>query len=343
MATMGTALVYGAGVIGSVYAARLVQAGVDVTVAARGDRHAAIREGGLRIRHVFLGLEERADVRLVERPPAGGAYDLALVTVRAGQIQGVLQDLTERVRAPVVLVIGNNFQGHAQQRDLVGAARYVLGFGAFGGYREGGVIVYLDGRRPGRERPEHRSATTLGVLGPEAADALATARRTLEDAGLPTKISPDIVAWLVCHAALVFPLAGAMYAAGGDQARVCRTRDVLVLGVRACREMFRSLRSLGVSTQPAALRTLLRTPEPLIVGMLSRGLAGEAARVAILGHANAVGGRDEIAAQARLLDARARLSGLPHPSWDRLLPYFDPAASDPLIPDGSRKLRLRLY
>jgi glycine/D-amino acid oxidase-like deaminating enzyme len=45
-------LIYGAGVIGSVYAVRFAHAGFDVTVMARGDRLNAIRSGGLRTRHV---------------------------------------------------------------------------------------------------------------------------------------------------------------------------------------------------------------------------------------------------------------------------------------------------
>jgi 2-dehydropantoate 2-reductase len=53
----GRVLIYGAGVIGSVYAVRLAKAGFDVTLAARGERLEAIRSHGLRIRHAFLAEE----------------------------------------------------------------------------------------------------------------------------------------------------------------------------------------------------------------------------------------------------------------------------------------------
>jgi 2-dehydropantoate 2-reductase len=335
-------LVFGAGVIGSVYAVRLAKAGFDVTVSARGERLEAIRSGGLRIRHAFLAEEERAEVRLVERPDPSDRYDLVLVTVRAGQVLNALAALKPGTDSRAVAVIGNNFVGHAEQSALVGQQRFVLGFGAFGGYRDAGIIVYLDGRTVEQPGTERRGATTLGVMGPEAEPALAFTKEILENAGLPVRVSTDMVAWLVCHAALVFPLAGAIYAAAGGQERTCRTRDALVLGFRAFRELFRALRRLGVRVEPNSLQTFLRTPEPLVVRMLSRMLSRDSARVAMFGHANAAGGRDEIAGQALRLDAFVRKAGVPLPSWERLLPRFEPGRVPPLA-DGSRALRLRLW
>jgi ketopantoate reductase len=293
----------------------------------------------LRIRHVFLAEEERADVRLVERPDPSGRYDLALVAVRSGQVVDALRALGPCAGCRSVAVIGNNLSDHACQAEIAGRDRFVLGFGSFGGYRDAGAIVYLDGRTRERPEPRRRSPTTLGVMGEEAEPALAFAKAALEDAGLPVRVSTDMVAWLTCHAALVFPLAGAIYAAGGGQERTCRNRDALVLGFRAFREIFRALRKLGVRVDPASLRTLLRTPEPLVVRMLARGLSRDSARVAVFGHANAAGGRDEIAGQARTLDAIVRKAGVPMPNWERLLPHFEPGRVPPLT-DGSRTLRL---
>jgi 2-dehydropantoate 2-reductase len=335
-------LVFGAGVIGSVYAVRLAKAGFDVTVSARGERLAAIRAGGLRIRNVFTVEEETADVRLVERLNPSERYDLVLVIVRAGQVLDALKALGPCVGCRAVAVIGNNFSGHADQAALVGRERFVLGFGSFGGYRDAGVIVHLDGRPAEQPGPERRSPTTLGVMEPEAEPALAFAKGILEGAALPVRVSTDMAAWLICHAALVFPLAGGIYAAGGGQERTCRTRDALVLGFRAFRELFRALRKLGVRVEPASLRPLLRTPEPLVVRMLSRMLLRDSARVAVFGHANAAGGRDEIAGQAVRLDALVRKAGVPMPNWERLLPHFEPGRVPPLA-DGSRVLRLRLW
>jgi 2-dehydropantoate 2-reductase len=336
-------LIYGAGVIGSVYAVRLAKAGHAVAVLARGQRLEAIRGSELTIRHVFLGETESAEVEAIERLDLGARYDMVLCALRSGQILEVLRDVARLPRPGAVVVLGNNLEDYDKQAATVGTDRLVLAFGSFGGLREGGTIAYLDGRTRKRPAATRHSPTTLGVLSSAAQPALDLALQVLRSSDLPCEISRDIRSWLLCHAALVFPLAGGIYAAAGEQARVCRTRDAVVLGVRAARELLQALRHLGYAIEPPRLRRLLAMPEPLLVGMLRKGLAGESARVAMFGHANASGGRAEIGGQAAVLDHIARRSGRPLPSWDRLLPYFREGSEAALVPDGSRSVRLRLW
>lgn len=335
-------LVYGVGVIGSVYALRMSKAGMDVSVVARGERLAAIRASGLVIRHSLLGDEESADVAVLEAAPESAAYDLIILALRSGQVESALRALAEARVAGPLAVIGNNLGDLRAQAAIVGGERFLPGFGMIGGYRDGDAIVYLDGRSPKKRDLSSLGKTTLGIIDERARPALDSVSRILEEAGLPVTESPDIASWLVYHAALVFPLAGSMYAAGGDQARYCRTRDAITLGVRACRELFGALSAQGLAMQPKSLKSLARMPEWMLVPLLAKRLAGESARVAMFGHANAPGGRDEISRQSAVLDAIVRKAGRPMPSWERLLPCFGASGADRLIPDGSRNLRLRV-
>lgn len=332
-------LVVGAGVIGSVYAARLAQAGHRVTLLARGSRLRELEQHGLRLRHVLLDADERVEVEIAETPKPG-PWDATIVAVRADQIDPTLAALAP-LETPAFAVIGNNLGDPRAQQLTAGPERLVLGFGAFGGVRTlDGRIDYVDGRSLRRASTKHRSATTLGVLSERARPALLLLQRLLDDAQLPSKRSDDIVGWLQCHAALVLPLAAAINATGGDQARFCRTRDAVVLGLRAVRELLGALRSLGVATQPAGLRHLLRVPELLLVPLIQRRLASESARVAVFGHATAPGGHDELDFLGRTLDVRIRGAKGDRPAWTRLAPWFLPDRP-PLIPDGARTLTLR--
>jgi len=335
-------LVCGVGVIGSVYALRLAKAGHDVHVLARGERLQAIRETGLHIHQIFLNEEESAEVGVLEEVNPGDRYDMVLVVVRSGQISKVLEKVATLSKPQACLVLGNNLGDYAEQEAIVGSDCFILGFGAFGGYREGGTIVYLDGRSKKNPDRSARTKTTLGIISQEASAALDMVRNIFDSAGLPWAVCDDMPSWLLCHAALVFPLAGGMYAAGGDQERVCRTRDAAVLGIRACKELLKALRSLGYRIEPKRLKTLLRTPEPFLVRMVMKALTGEGARVAMFAHANAPGGRSEISGQAMVLDTLVRSSGRNLPSWERLIPYFqeNPPA---LLPDGSRSIAVRLF
>jgi len=337
----GKVLVYGVGVIGSVYAARFSEAGFAVSVLARGERLASLRSTGLRVRQVFLEEEKTVAVAILEHLEAGAAWDLILVAVRAGQIVPALRTLAEAGQSGPILVVGNNLGPWDEESAIVGEARLVLGFGAFGGYRDGESVVYLDGRTKRKPGPENISRTTVGILSEAARPAMEVVRGMLAAARLPSSESPDIQAWLVCHAALVFPLAGAIYAAGGEQGRTCRTRDAIVLGIRACRELFGALKALGVTVEPESLRKMLSMPEPLLVHTLRKGFAKESARVAMFGHANAAGGHGEIAGTASVLDSIVRRAGLPLPSWDTLLPHFPGDGQVPPLRDGARTIRLR--
>ncbi|MBL8924046.1 MAG: FAD-dependent oxidoreductase [Myxococcaceae bacterium] len=332
-------LVVGAGVIGSVYAARLAEGGHRVTLVARGRRLRELEERGLRLRQVLLGADERVEVEVVPSPKPA-SWDAIVVAVRADQIDPTLASLSA-TDAKAIAVIGNNLGDPRAQQLTAGPERLVLGFGAFGGVRTGdGRIDYVDGRSRWRSSTRRRRATTLGVLSDRARPALALVQAALDDARVPYATSEDIVGWLQCHAALVLPLAAAINATGGDQDRFCRTRDAVVLGLRAVRELLRALRSLGVETQPAGLRHLLRIPEPLLVPLIQRRLAGESARVAVFGHATAEGGHDELDFLGRTLDVRVRGAPGHRPAWTRLAPWFLPDRP-PLIPDGARALTLR--
>jgi ketopantoate reductase len=337
-------LICGMGVIGSIYALRLAKAGCLVTGLARGERLAALRARGVEIHNIFTEETETADITVVDQVPRREEFDMVMVVVRSGQILDVLGRLREsHVSARAVAVIGNNMEDLEGQAAAAGKDRFVPGFGAFGGYREGGLIQYLDGRTREKNGTEQRSKTTLGILGAEARPALETIRAMLTAAGLLVSENPDMRAWFLYHAALVFPLAGAIYSAGGGQERFCRTRDAIVLGIRACHECTRALRSLGYGIQPKSLKSLTIIPEWAMARLLSQRMRGEAARVAMFGHANAPGGREEISGQAAVLDRIVSRSGKPLPHWKRLLPYFKQLGNAPLLADGSRELRLRVW
>lgn len=77
-------LIYGAGVIGSLYAVLFREAGYDVTVYARGRRLEILESKGL------LYLQKRkikqADVRIVSNLLDDDVYDFIFLSVRENQI-----------------------------------------------------------------------------------------------------------------------------------------------------------------------------------------------------------------------------------------------------------------
>lgn len=79
-------LIYGAGVIGSIYAARLYEAGYNVTLLARGERFKSLKENGVIVKNVLTGKQTIHNVPLTQQLATNDSYDIIIVTVRADQL-----------------------------------------------------------------------------------------------------------------------------------------------------------------------------------------------------------------------------------------------------------------
>jgi 2-dehydropantoate 2-reductase len=321
-------LVYGAGVLGSLYAGKLHQAGYDVTLLARGQRLAELREHGLILVEDGTGRLEHFPVRVISELAPEDAYDLALVIVRKNQVPGVLPDFAANQHTPNVLFMCNNAAGPEQMVQALGRERVLLGFPGGGGQREEGVVRYM---LAGKAQP-----TTIGEVDGARTGRLAQIAAVIQDAGLPVKISANMDAWLKTHVALVSPIGNAIYLAGGSNYRLARTPDGLVLMFRAIKEGLRVLDALHIPITPSRYRVLWWLPEPLVVAVLRRRLATPAAELALARHANAA--RDEMLRVAVEFRALAAQSGIPTPAIDILFCFTDPENAP--IPEGQSVIRM---
>ena len=128
-------LVCGAGVIGTLYAGRLRNAGHQVTVLARSSRLADIRRYGLVLEQVQTGAQSVTQVDTVEQLAAEDVYDMALITVRKDQLAGIMPDLIANKKIPTLVFMFNNPLGFTGLADDLGSDRVVLGFPGAGGMR----------------------------------------------------------------------------------------------------------------------------------------------------------------------------------------------------------------
>jgi 2-dehydropantoate 2-reductase len=322
-------LIYGAGVLGSLYAARLHEAGHTVTLLARGQRLADLRAHGIVLEDVCTGQRTTTHVDLVEQLAPEDAYDLVMVLMRRNQVDAILPTLAANRHTPTILFMTNNAGGAAAYVAARGSERVLLGFPGAGGVRAGSVVrAYV--------APRGTQPTTIGELDGNITPRLQQIAQMFEHAGFPVAISTNIDAWLKTHVALVSPIANALYLAGGDTYRLARTRDGLVLLVRAIREGLAVLRAHGMEITPPKYRALARLPEPLLVALLQRGFATERAAVALARHANAA--RDEMQCLADEFRALTRSTSIPTPAIDCLATYLDPAVAP--LPDGSANIPL---
>jgi len=323
-------LVYGAGVLGSFYALGLAEGGHDVSILARGKRLADIREHGIVLEEMNTERRTTAQVNVVEKLSPEDAYDLVLVLMRANRISEVLPALAANKNTPSVAFIGNNVAGSGEMVAALGNERVLMGFGGTGGARDGHVIRYVSGVEPGK------APLLIAELNGETTPRLQRIAEAFGRAGIEVGFSPNVEAYLKTHVALVSPLANALYMAGGDNYRLARTRDGIVLCIRAMREGFRVLRALGIPILPGYFKLFEWVPEPILVTLLQRVLDTEYAELGMSGHANVA--RDEFEELADDFRSLARSSTVPTPAMDQLYQYIDPTV--PIVSDGKAEMTM---
>jgi 2-dehydropantoate 2-reductase len=308
-------LVVGAGVIGSFNAARLKEAGQDVTLLARGRRLADLRQLGVVLENYRTGRRTTTQVPLVERLGPEDDYELALVIVRRNQIPSVLPMLAQNRRIPSVLFLGNNAAGADEMVQALGRERVLTGMVNAGGERDGYVVRYIWSRwfpilfAELDDRPTPRTAAIA---------------RMFRSAGLPARVIKNVEAYQKTHAAGVPPLAGALYMAGGDIRRLARMPKLLRLCVEGWREALRALRADGTPLRPSATRLMEWIPLPVLVLALRLFFDTRLAVVGGQRHGNAA--PDEMKELADELREILRRSGPPSPACDTLFAHVDRAA-----------------
>ena len=135
-------VVIGAGVLGSLYGARLAIAGQSVTLVARGGRLAELQRGPILILNEEDGITAAATVAAVLSLKPDDDYALALVVVRADQIDDLLPQLAANRGVKAFLFMHNRAAGSSALAQAVGPERLLLCFPGAGGWLDGATVRY---------------------------------------------------------------------------------------------------------------------------------------------------------------------------------------------------------
>lgn len=251
-------LVYGAGVCGSLFAARMHEAGHDVSLLARGERLTALRREAVRLAEED-GPVKRVPVPVTERPD--GEYDLITVFVRTHQVDAVLESLAG-VQGDVLFLF-NWAAGPQTLGAVIGHERVLLGFPTTGGTMDGDVV-----RHRRTTFVTRRVAMPIGEPDGRTTPRLIRIVETFRAAGINAKSEPRMDAWLRTHAAFAAPLGQAVHAAGGPVA-LADTPDAVRGMLRLMRQNFAAMKTPPVPRAFVALRAL---PQGLLVAVVRRFL-----------------------------------------------------------------------
>ena len=176
---MTSAIVMGAGALGSIYGAALADAGCDVTLLARPAHTEAITAGGLRLRRPD-GTERQVAIDATSDPSALPTADVVMVTAKAFDVPGLVAAIpgTPRLLASVQNGVG---------KDALAIER-------FGGAVVG-CVTMVGGTLVGPGIVHHTldGTTYLGPLSSTAPGGAGELASLLRAGGLPVDEGHDIV------------------------------------------------------------------------------------------------------------------------------------------------------
>ncbi len=180
-------VVYGAGAVGGVIAARLHLGGEDVQVVARGAHLDAIRRTGLRL----VTADEEAVVRL---PAAERLADLevgsdtaVLVAVKSHQTAAAMHDVARSTPPDVTLVSAQN--GVANEAVLLRCRSHVVAMVVMlpASHLEPGVVIQGSSNKPG--------LLDVGCYPSGTHERAEIVAAGLRAGGFESVVRPDIMAW----------------------------------------------------------------------------------------------------------------------------------------------------
>lgn len=270
-------LVYGAGVIGSMFAYKLKTGGNKVSILARGKRLQDLKQYGLFIRDDIFHKEYKTSIDVVESLDKDDYYDIILVIMQRQQVTRILPLLKENI-SPTIIFIGNNPLGAAEYLESIEKDRILLGFGGPGGYREDYKIIaaYVED-----------VILYVGELDGKISDRLKIIENEFTNSGIKVDLSENIDAWLKTHAAFISPLAMGSYAARYRNIRLGDDIELVNLALKGFKENIKALIDLSVPILPKKYRMMRWIPLYIIRKKILNLINSDFGRIALSGHADA--------------------------------------------------------
>ena len=178
-------LIYGAGVIGCLYAAAFSKAGYDTSVYARGNKLEVLKRRGLQ--YEKNGKTYKEDVKVIGTLQNGDIYDFIFLTVRENQVHTALEELKFNNSANIVTMV-NTLELYGSWENLCGRGRIIPAFPGAGGSYENGVLK-------ADFTPPFIQATTFAEIDGSKTERLKKLAAVFKTAGVPYKIVKDMHAW----------------------------------------------------------------------------------------------------------------------------------------------------
>jgi 2-dehydropantoate 2-reductase len=251
-------LIYGAGVIGSIYAVYFSKAGYDVSVYARGKRLEELETKGLR--YLEKSKIRKADVRILAKLADDDIYDFIFLTVRENQLYEALEELKAN-RSKCIVTMVNSIDDYHIWENICGKGRIIPAFPGAGGSIKDGVL-------DAALTPWVVQPTTFAEISGRRTERTQRLSRIFKKAHIPYQVVDDMHIWQLCHLAMVVPIADAYYEAENPP-KAGKELQVMIKTAKRLKRNFRFLKDYLGELSPHKMNMFLFIPESILAIGLS--------------------------------------------------------------------------
>lgn len=243
-------LIFGAGVIGSMYAIKLIEAGFDVTLFAHSNRFKSLRENGLQYKE--KGTVKSIQVNVIDTLENDDVYDFIFLTVRYDRSESALLTLKDN-QSKNIVTMTNNSIGFSSWLDIVGD-RLLPAFPGFGGQIKDGVLH-------ARFQPKIIVATVFGEINGVVTERIENLAKLFKAAKLPYVIKKDMQAYLITHSVSDIAMMSVLYSENKIiDKKTARTRKMARKITVTLKAYLMAIQKAGVSIDPPMLKMVLKLP-----------------------------------------------------------------------------------
>ncbi|MHA7583202.1 ketopantoate reductase family protein [Paenibacillus vandeheii] len=250
-------LIYGAGVIGSIYAMRFIEAGLDVTMFARSNRFVTLKEKGLQYNE--KGTVKSIKVNVIDTLENDDIYDFIFVTVRYDRSESALLALQDNQSKNIVTMINNSI-GFSSWLDMVGD-RLLPALPGVGGQIKEGILF-------ARFPPKILVTTVFGEISGLVTERVENLAKIFKTAKLPYTMNKDMKSYLITHA--VSDIAMLSFLKIDNKIidlNTANNRKTAHQITHTLKTYLRAIQKAGVAITPSAFKMVLTCPD-LILDLL---------------------------------------------------------------------------
>lgn len=194
-------LIYSAGVIGSLYAVLLKEAGYDTTIYARGHRLEVLQNQGLLYKK--NNIIKIVDIKIIDHLQDNDIYDFIFLTVRENQLYQALKELKSN-KSKTIITMVNTLDNYEKWESIVGKGKILPAFPGAGGSITNNIL-------DAALTPKIIQPTTFSEISGKKTKRTAQLSQILKHAHIPYQQVNNMHIWQLCHLGMVVPLADAYY------------------------------------------------------------------------------------------------------------------------------------